>query len=112
MPESASTLTLVLIVLLPVGLLLLFVVFFMMLRMSARLSRIERMLENAQALPEDTAAKKRETQKQKEEQSEYEEFLREDGSRRMLTKREQAAAFREWRRQRGKTWGAADASDG
>jgi biopolymer transport protein ExbB/TolQ len=109
MPDGDSSLVTVLMVLLPLLLLLLFVVFLMVLRISARLRRMERIWEDTQAGPEEIAVQKRETQKQ--ENSEYEEFLRQDGKRSLLSKREQSAAFREWRRERGKTWNASDRPD-
>ncbi len=109
MPDGESSLVTVLMVLLPLMLLLLFVVFLTVLRISARLRRMERIWEETQPSSEEVALQKRETQKL--ENSEYEEFLREDGKRSLLSKREQSAAFREWRRERGKTWNVSDRSD-
>ena len=84
---------------------LLVVIFFMLLKVMSRLQNIERKLSGGQSAEMADVPRIKATEK-KSERSEFEEFLSEDGQRRMLTKREQAAAFREWRRQRGLTWKA------
>ena len=106
MPDSDSTLPLLLMILLPLLLLLVFCVFLIVLRISARLRRLEQFILESREIAEDVMPLKRDPIKT--EKSEFEEFLNEDGKRRLLTKREQSAAFREWRRQRGKTWNAGD----
>ena len=106
MPDSDSALTLLLMILLPVMLLLVFCVFLIVIRISSRLRRLEQVMRDARGAEEEIAVVKREPIKN--EKSEYEEFLNEDPKRRLLTKREQSAAFREWRRQRGKTWNAGE----
>ena len=83
---------------------LLILVLIFLLRISYRLKRLE--LKQS-AAPEEIIAEVAAVTKtrSKTEASEFEKFLQEDGSRRMLSKREQAAAFRDWRKQRGVTWG-------
>jgi biopolymer transport protein ExbB/TolQ len=109
MPVSDSTLPILLMILLPVLLLLVFCMFLVVLRISARLRRLEQVMLESLDVAEEVMPIKREPIKS--EKSEFEEFLNEDGKRRMLTKREQSAAFREWRRQRGKTWNAGEKSE-
>jgi hypothetical protein len=104
MPDHGNTLAIVLIVFLPLGGLLLLAVFLNGLRVSSRLRAIEQLLHELQESKHSPA----EIAVRKHEQSEYEEFLNEDGKRRMLSKREQSEEFRAWRRQRGKTWGAEE----
>ena len=83
---------------------LLLLVLVFLLKISYRLNRLE--LLNA-SLQEDVTAEVATVTKtsSREEASEFEKFLEEDGTRRMLSKREQAADFRDWRKQRGVTWG-------
>lgn len=86
---------------------LLLVVLVILLNISYRLKRLE--LKQAPST-EDVGAEVATVAtvakaKSKAEASEFEKFLEEDGKRRLLTKREQAAAFRDWRKQRGVTWG-------
>ncbi len=108
MPDNDSSLTTLLTILLPLLLLLVFVVFLIVIRISSRLRRIEQLMrENQSSVGEPVTGKREAT---RAETSEYEEFLREDGRRRLLSKREQSAAFRDWRRLRGKTWSATDAA--
>lgn len=104
MPDGDSSLTTLLTILLPLLLLLVFMVFLIVIRISSRLRRIEILMRESQGAVAELAVNKRDNPKT--EKSEYEEFLREDGTRRLLSKREQSAAFREWRRLRGKTWNA------
>jgi hypothetical protein len=106
MPDGDSSLSTLLTILLPLLLLLVFLVFLIVIRISSRLRRIEILMRESQGAAAELAVTKRDNPKT--EQSEYEEFLREDGTRRSLSKREQSAAFREWRRQRGKTWNASE----
>ena len=83
---------------------LLLLVLVFLLKISYRLNRLE--LRNV-SLQEDVTAEVATVTKtsSREEASEFEKFLEEDGTRRMLSKREQAADFRDWRKQRGVTWG-------
>ena len=83
---------------------LLLLVLVFLLKISYRLNRLE--FRNA-SLQEDVTAEVATVTKtsSREEASEFEKFLEEDGTRRMLSKREQAADFRDWRKQRGVTWG-------
>jgi hypothetical protein len=110
MNEPDSVLPLLLVVTLSVLLVLAFGTFLLVIRLSARIRRLELMMSHSSPQLEEVPSGKRESPKQ--EASEFEAFLREDGSRRLLSKREQSAAFREWRRERGKTWSAADKGDG
>lgn len=110
MNEPDSVLPLLLLVVLPTLLFLVFGTFLTVVRLSARLRRLEQHLFNSAPQVEEMPVAKREPTKQ--EASEFDDFLREDDSRRFLSKREQSAAFREWRRLRGKTWSAAEKSDG
>lgn len=84
--------------------LLLFAVLLVILRINSRVKWIEAKIRGSQR-PVDHMVAAPKKEKSKNEQSEFDEFIREDGSRVTLTKREQSAAFREWRRQRGVTWG-------
>ncbi|MFY7818739.1 MAG: hypothetical protein ACOVRB_10285 [Akkermansiaceae bacterium] len=109
MNEPSSVFSLLLLVLLPVLLFLTLCTFLVVIRLSSRLRRLEQVLLASSPHVEETPTLKRSAQKF--EASEYEEFLLEDGARRLLSKREQSAAFREWRRKRGKTWSAGDKTD-
>jgi hypothetical protein len=101
--DSDSTIPLLLVVLVLL-LLLVFCIFLIVIRISARLRRLELILLESSSSSGESIVIKRETPR--EEATEYEEFLREDAARRLLSKRDQSAAFREWRRKRGKTWSA------
>ena len=109
MPDADSTFTILLTILLPVMLILLFGLLLVTIRVASRLRRIEQRLIDTLGPMEEVVPVKRETAPR--EPSEFEAFLLEDGKRRMLTKREQSAAFREWRRLRGKTWNSSEKSD-
>jgi hypothetical protein len=106
MPDNESSISILLTILLPVLLLLVFVMFLIVIRIASRLRRIEQLLRENHSSSTESVPSQYEVGKRKK--SEYEEFLREDGGRRMLSKREQSAAFRDWRRQRGKTWSPPD----
>ncbi len=84
---------------------LLFVILLMILKMMSRLQKMERHIYSGQDA-EINDVQQSKVMDKKSKHSEFEEFLTQDGQRRMLSKREQAAAFREWRRQRGLTWKA------
>lgn len=105
MLNDESTLATFVVIILPLIALLALLTLLIVLRMSARLRRVEALLPSTQSNERDVVATKR-TENQKKEQSDFDKFIAEDGTRRLLSKREQAAAFREWRRQRGITWGA------
>lgn len=81
-------------------------------RIVARMRRLEDLLGGVTEEKEDLATTKKDLRRIA--RSEFDQFLEEDGKRRLLKKSEQAAAFREWRRQRGITWNAektAESSD-
>jgi hypothetical protein len=84
---------------------LLFVILLMILKMMSRLLKIERHIYSGLDTEMNDVPRSKVMEK-KSNHSEFEEFLEQDGQRRMLSKREQAAAFREWRRERGLTWKA------
>jgi hypothetical protein len=109
MPDADSTFTILLTILLPVMLILLFGLLLVTIRVASRLRRIEQRLIDTLGPMEEAVPIKRENLPR--EPSEFEAFLLEDGKRRLLTKREQSAAFREWRRLRGKTWNSGEKSE-
>jgi Na+-transporting methylmalonyl-CoA/oxaloacetate decarboxylase gamma subunit len=94
-----------LIIILAVIVFLLLVILLMILKIMSRLQNIERKISTGNVTEMDDVPRGKVVEK-KSDHSEFEEFLAQDGQRRMLSKREQAAAFREWRRQRGLTWKA------
>jgi len=73
------------------------------LRLSSRVSRLFRLIASpvSQAASQELAERKEATGEQKKW---FEEFLAEDPSRRDLPKKEQFAAFRQWRDDRGLNW--------
>lgn len=105
MTTDDSSIASLVVILLPLVLLICFITLVLVLRMSSRLRRLEALLAGQQMQERETAIPKR-SESQKKEESDFDKFIAEDGTRRLLSKREQAAAFREWRRQRGITWGA------
>ena len=109
MPNADSTFTILLTILLPVMLILLFGLLLVTIRVASRLRRIEQRLIDTHGPVEEALPVKKESVPRK--RSEFEQFLLEDGKRRMLTKREQSAAFREWRREKGKTWNSSEKSE-
>ena len=94
-------------VLASLGCLLLAVVLAVLVRMAARMGRIERLLAgdigrgNAELELRTEAGGGAEVRRR-----EFEEFLAEDEARRDLPKKEQFAAYRVWRRDQGLTWGS------
>ncbi len=84
-------------------------VWIVMTRMVKRMRRLEELMGGVAEEKEEPAVPKKELRRLA--RSEFEQFLEEDGKRRMLKKSEQAAAFREWRRQRGLTWNAEKSND-
>lgn len=79
-------------------------------RVLARLRKIENLLGGG-VVEEAEAAKPSRKELRRLARSEFEQFLEEDGKRRLLKKSEQSAAFREWRRQRGLTWKTEKSQD-
>jgi hypothetical protein len=80
-----------------------FILLLMLLGLSGKIKRLSRMLarqEQPQIGPE-LAEKKEATADQKKW---FEVFLEEDAARRELPKKEQFAAFRAWREERGLNW--------
>jgi len=72
------------------------------LRLSGRVSRLFRLIaEPAPSVSPELADRKEATGEQKKW---FAEFLEEDPSRRDLPKKEQFAAFRQWREERGLNW--------
>jgi hypothetical protein len=69
--------------------------------------RVVRLLKPARSAPVASAAGDLAERKQEERahKRHFEEFLAEDPSRAQLLKSEQSAAFRQWRQDRGFTWG-------
>jgi hypothetical protein len=93
-------------------LLIVVMLWIVMTRMVARMRRLEDLLGGVAEEKEEPATTKKDLRRIA--RSEFDQFLEEDGKRRMLKKSEQAAAFREWRRERGLTWNAektAESSD-
>ncbi|MES2983400.1 MAG: hypothetical protein V4727_13900 [Verrucomicrobiota bacterium] len=84
---------------------LLFAIFFLVLRINSKLSGVS----NKASKPTSSASSSNDS-----EETEYnvevapgtpfEEFLNEDPSRRSLNKKEQFAAYRDWRSQKGLNW--------
>ena len=79
-----------------------FLVLLLVLRISARLARIERLLSKLKNSPEEQemAPSIAETSAG----GAFESFLAEDPARREMTKSEQFTAYRQWRDQRGLNW--------
>ena len=72
------------------------------LRVSGRVSRLFRLMAAPASLAgQELADRKEATGEQKKW---FEEFLEEDPSRRDLPKKEQFAAFRQWREEKGLNW--------
>lgn len=80
------------------------------LRISGRMARIEQLLEGGAAgspAPSlEVVGRSDPAQGTEAQRREFEEFLAEDESRRELSKKEQFAAYRAWRKDRGLTWGS------
>lgn len=91
------------------GLLLILVL--VALRISGRVARIERLMAreaSGEAEPplEVAGGRSDPAQGSEAQRKEFEQFLKEDESRCKLPKKEQFAAFRAWRKERGLTWGS------
>ncbi len=99
MPESEAP---TLIILLSVCAGLLVLVLLLVLRISSRLSRIEKLAGQSSSRAESAAAapSKAETSAG----GAFETFLSEDPSRRDLPKGEQFSAYRQWRQEKGMNW--------
>ena len=74
------------------------------LRLSGRVSRLFRLIAGSAppAISSQELADRKETTS--EQKKWFEEFLEEDSSRRDLPKKEQFAAFRQWREEKGLNW--------
>ncbi len=80
---------------------LLFLVLLAIYSVSNRLGRVERLLavkSEAKSSPEPISAA------EAAPGGPFEAFLDEDASRRSLTKKEQSAAYRKWRQEKGMNW--------
>jgi hypothetical protein len=99
MPDGPELLPFTILVSACVG--LLFLMLFVLFRMNARLGKLELLL---------SVKKDAESVESPEVYSEtvrggpFEAFLEEDPSRRLLTKKEQSAAYRKWRQDMGMNW--------
>lgn len=80
---------------------LLFLLLLAIYGVSARLGRVERLLA---AKKEGKSAPEPEIPADAVPGGAFESFLEEDPSRRLLTKKEQSAAYRKWRQQNGMNW--------
>ncbi len=98
MPEVAP----ILIILLSACVIMLVLVLLLVMRISSRLSRLEKFggQSSAQAEPAGQAPSKGETSAG----GAFEAFLAEDPSRRDLPKGEQFSAYRRWRQDNGMNW--------
>ena len=102
-------------VILLAGVFLLLVVILLVLGAIVRgLARLERRIgRQAVADPTSVAAPaKGETLRKTEQKEDFMEFIREDPERRQLPKREQFAAYREWRKDKGLNWPRAGGNAG
>jgi hypothetical protein len=99
MPETAAP---ILVILLATCAGLLVLVLLLVLRISSRLSRIEKLVGQPSSQRESTepAPSKAETSPG----GAFEAFLAEDPSRRDLPKGEQFSAYRQWRHDKGMNW--------
>ena len=80
---------------------LLFLILLAIYSVSGRLGRVERLLA---AKNETKSAHEPENAIEVAPGGPFEAFLEEDASRRLLTKKEQSAAYRKWRQQNGMNW--------
>lgn len=101
MPEIVAPYSILpLTVLLGCCLVLLVILLFMSFRISGRLRRIERKLEQQNTEVSDSGP----TVAESSPGGAFEAFLDEDPVRREMTKSEQFAAFRQWRHEKGMNW--------
>jgi len=75
-------------------------------RISVRLERIERLLERRGEGEELRGVEQ--TRKSRSSVGDFERFILEDPERRSLSKREQFAAYRAWRKEKGLSWGSRE----
>lgn len=75
------------------------------LRISGRLGRIERLLDKQAQGGQGAAASER-GRSSRGHGRDFERFLAEDPARRELPKSEQFAAYRQWRKEHGLSWGS------
>ena len=99
MPESQAP---TLIILLSSCLGLLVLVLFLVLRISLRLSRIERAAGKSSSPTE--SVEQAPSVAETSPGGAFETFLSEEPSRRNLTKSEQFSAYRQWRQEKGMNW--------
>lgn len=86
-------------------LILLIAIFFLALRINAKISNLTNNSHQAtRPTPKSNHAEETDPNIEVEPGSHFEEFLNEDPSRRALTKKEQFAAYRDWRSQKGLNW--------
>ena len=83
---------------------LLFVILMVTVGFSARLGRIERLLvQKTDSSGTETTAESREAVDRRPG-GPFDVFISEDPSRKLLSKKEQSAAYRKWRQERGMNW--------
>lgn len=99
MPESLAP-TLLLLISSCAGLLVLLLL--LVLRMSGRLSLLEKLI--GQVVSRAEAAEKNPSSAETSPGGAFEEFLSEDPSRRKLPKSEKFSAYRQWRQEKGLNW--------
>ncbi len=84
---------------------LLIAIFFLVLRINSKLSGISNHSSKpSRPSPSSTASEETEHNVEVAPGTPFEEFLNEDPSRRSLSKKEQFAAYRDWRSQKGLNW--------
>lgn len=82
----------------------LFLILMVTVGYSARLGRIERLLaQKSETRGGEPVSEPREPLDRRPG-GPFDTFLAEDGARKLLTKKEQAAAYRKWRQERGMNW--------
>jgi len=102
MPESQESQTLLILVCACAGLLVILI--FMLLRIGSRLSNIEGRLASRKTPETPEAAP---SVAETSPGGAFESFLEEDPGRREMPKKEQFAAYRQWRQERGLNWSAS-----
>ena len=102
MPESPESQTLLFLVCACAGLLVILI--FMLIKISSRLSRIESRLASRKTPETPEAAP---SFAETSPGGAFESFLEEDPARREIPKKEQFAAYRQWRQERGLNWSAS-----
>lgn len=82
----------------------LFAALLLLLAIRSALGRLEGRLEQLLRRPEGTSREGESSAENPEQNSAFERFLAEDPTRVNLPKSEQAAAYRQWRRENGMNW--------